>query len=194
MCIPLPLTSSSFVGRYFSTQGTSKSIELENTNSFNAHTSLEGCGGGSRLVWSSSQLAKAAHTLALSVHKSGPREFHYVTEAFALVKLSKLANSHKIIYDESPAHKYRPRWSKGVQAVLQPESGAPRLGYLSNERIKRRTDKRYDPRSPRRWRANIYVDCWLENNQVMEASIRHSYSPNRGTICNQRLKMRVAAV
>lgn len=23
---------------------------------------------------------------------------------------------------------------------------------------------------PRRWRANIYVDCWLENNQVKEAS------------------------
>lgn len=36
MCVPLRLTSSSLLGRYFSTQGTSKSIELEEINSFDA--------------------------------------------------------------------------------------------------------------------------------------------------------------
>ena len=84
MCVPSPLTSSSLVGRYFSTQGTSKSIELEEIGSFNARKSLERCGDGWRLVRSSLKLGKQ-YGFCKFLHKSGPWEFHHVVEAFVLV-------------------------------------------------------------------------------------------------------------
>lgn len=64
-----PLTSSSFVGRYFSTQGTSKSTVLEDIDSFDARKSLEGCGDGSRLVRSS--LQSSSSTLSAQTRSAG---------------------------------------------------------------------------------------------------------------------------
>ena len=79
----------------------------------------------------------AACNLQSSTHctfctNSRPREFHYVSK-LSRCRNCRICDSHKLFTSTPVAHEYRPCWSKGAQAVLKLENGAPGLGCFSNE-------------------------------------------------------------